>query len=73
MIFRPSILDNQEYRQVFKNDEHITNIVTDNDSILSDDSEENQNPQKEICDQNLLLTPRNYVSLESLFTRDDKK
>jgi hypothetical protein len=40
--------------------------------MLSDDSEESQDPQKEICDQNLVLTPKNYVSLESLFTRDDQ-
>jgi hypothetical protein len=71
-IFRPSIPDNQEYWQVFENDEHIANFLTDNDSMLSDDSEESQDPQKEICDQNLVLTPKNYVSLESLFTRDDQ-
>ena len=70
--FRPSIPDNQEYLQVFENDEHIASFFTDNDSIISNDLEENQNPHKEIHNQNLILTPKNCVNLESLFTRDYK-
>jgi hypothetical protein len=71
-IFWPSILDNQEYLQVFENDDHVANLLTDNDSMSLNDSKESQDPQKEIQDQNLVLTPKNYVSLESLFTRDDQ-
>jgi ribonuclease HI len=71
-IFRPSIPDNQEYWQVFENDEHIAKFLTDHDSTLSDVSEEIQSNQKEIHDQSIVVLPKNYVSLESLFTRDDQ-
>jgi hypothetical protein len=71
-IFQPSIPDNQEYWKVFENDEHIASFLIDHDSTLSDDSEESQDSQKEIHDQSVVLSPKNYVSLESLFTRDDQ-
>jgi hypothetical protein len=58
--------------QDFENDEHISNFLNDNDSMSSNDSGESRDPQKEIHDKNPALTPRNYVSLESLFTRDDQ-
>jgi len=40
--------------------------------MLSYDLEESQDPQKEICDQSVALSRKNYVSLESIFTRDDQ-
>jgi hypothetical protein len=38
-IFRPSILDNQEYLKFFENDENISGFLTDNDSMISNDLE----------------------------------
>ena len=38
IIFRTSIPDNQDYFQVFENDEHIANFLTNHDPVLSDDS-----------------------------------
>jgi hypothetical protein len=38
----------------------------------SDISEEEHSNQKGIHDQNVIVLPKNYVSLESLFTRDDQ-
>jgi hypothetical protein len=57
--FRLSILDNQEYWQVFQNHEHIVDFLTDNDLMLSGDSEEIQDSQKENCDRSLVLSPKN--------------
>jgi hypothetical protein len=72
-IFQPSIPDNQEYLQVFENDERIVNFFIDNDSMISNDLEEDQILHKEVCDQNFKLTPKSCVSLASLYTRDDQK
>jgi hypothetical protein len=71
-IFRPSIPDNQEYLQVFENDEHVVNFLTDDDPITKVDPEEDQNLQGEVHEQNHKLSPKKYISLESLFTRDDQ-
>jgi hypothetical protein len=59
--------------QVFENDEHIANFLTYHDSILADDSEEIQDSIKELSDQSVTPFPKDYVSLESLFTRDNQK
>jgi hypothetical protein len=58
--------------QDFENGKHIVILFTDNDSIMLNDLEENQNHQKEVHDQNIKLTPKNYVNFESIFTRDDQ-
>jgi hypothetical protein len=71
-IFQPSIPDNQEYWKVFENDEHIANFLAYLESTSFDISKEIQSNQKEIHDHNITVLPKNYVSLESLFTRDDQ-
>jgi hypothetical protein len=40
--------------------------------VISNDLEEDQNPQKEVHDQNLKISPKSCVILESVFTRDDQ-
>jgi hypothetical protein len=37
--------------------------------MISNDSDESQDLEKEICDKNIILTPKNYIGLEYLFTR----
>jgi hypothetical protein len=71
-IFRPSIPDNQEYLQVFENDEHVVNFLTDDDPITKVDPVEDQNLQGEVHEENHKLSPKKYINLESLFTRDDQ-
>jgi hypothetical protein len=71
-IFRPLVPDNQEHLQVFENDEHVVNFFTDDDTIIEEDSKEGQNLQEEIQEKIGKPTPKKYVSLESLFTRDDQ-
>jgi len=55
-VFRPSVLDNQYYLQVFENDEDLKYFLT------------NENYDE---DNNIALVPNNCVESKSLFTRDD--
>jgi len=71
-LFRPSILDNQEYLQVFENDEHVINFLTNEDPINEVDPVENQNLQEEDHKENHKPFPKKYIKLESLFMRDDQ-
>lgn len=71
-IFRPSIPDNQEYLQVFENDEHVVNFFTDDDTIIEVDPKEDQNSQEKIYKQSQKPSPKKYINLESLFPRDDQ-
>jgi len=71
--FWPSIPDNQEYLQVFENYEHISNFLTNHYSMVSNDLEENQDSLKELADRSVAIFPKDYVSLESLLTREDQK
>jgi hypothetical protein len=68
-IFRPSIPDNQEYWKVFENDEHIAYFLVEQVVTSYGISEENQ---KQIDDSNIIILPKNDVSLESLFTRHNQ-
>jgi hypothetical protein len=58
-IFIPSVPDNQEYLQVFENDEELNDFLA------------NENDYKE-NDNSVSPIPKDYVKLESLFTRDDE-
>jgi hypothetical protein len=60
-IFRPSIPDNQEYLQVFENDEHLVNFLTDDDPITSSDPEEDQNSQEKFMNRIINLPQRNIL------------
>jgi hypothetical protein len=60
-MYMPSILDNQDYLQVFENDEHVVDFL-----IYSSDSSESPG------DQTIVSFSKYCVSLESLFTRDDQ-
>jgi hypothetical protein len=55
-VFQPSVPDNQEYLQVFENDEDLENFLV----------YENENE-----DNDIIVVPKNCVQSESLFTRDD--
>jgi hypothetical protein len=55
--FRPLVLDNQEYLQVFENDEELNGFLAN-----ENDCEENDN--------SLTSISKDYVKSESLFTRD---
>jgi hypothetical protein len=59
-IFRPSVPDNQEYLQVFENDEQLNDFLA------------NENDCKE-DDDNVSPVPKDCVKSESLFTRDDQE
>jgi len=58
-VFRPSILDHQEYWNFFENDKHIASFLKDHESTLFDDSEQSQNSQKEFHDQSVMVLPNN--------------
>jgi ribonuclease HI len=55
-VFRPSVPDNQEYLQVFENDEDLEDFLV------------NENEDE---DNDIASVPKNCVQSESLFTRDD--
>ena len=55
-VFRPLVPDNQDYLQVFENDEDLKDFL------------ENEN---DVEDNNIAPFPKNCVQFESLFTRDD--
>jgi ribonuclease HI len=55
-VFQPSVPDNQEYLQVFENDEDLENFLV------------NENEDE---DNDIASVPKNCVQSESLFTRDD--
>jgi hypothetical protein len=71
-IFRPSVPDNQEHLKVFENDEHVVTFFIDDDTITKEDLEESHNLQGKIHEQRKKPSPKKYVNLESLFTRDDQ-
>jgi hypothetical protein len=58
-IFRPSVPDNQEYLQVFENDEELNDFLA------------NENYYKE-NDNSVSHVPRDSIKLEYLFMRDDQ-
>jgi hypothetical protein len=58
-IFRPSVPNNQEYFQVFDNDEDLNDFL-----VNEDDLEESIN--------NIALVPKKYIKSECFFTRDDE-
>jgi hypothetical protein len=58
-IFRPSVPDNQEYLQVFENDEELNDFLAN-----ENDCEENDN--------NVASISKDCVKSKSLFTRDDQ-
>jgi hypothetical protein len=61
IIFRPSIPDNQDFLQIFENDEHVVDFLVDsNDSPEGLDDQTDCGPFKRLC------------QFESLFTRDDQ-
>jgi hypothetical protein len=79
MIFCPSIPDNQDYCKVFENDEHVANFLAGLQPTSSSVAEEmqmnlkeGQINQVETHDESATYFPKHYVSLESLFTRDDQ-
>jgi hypothetical protein len=55
-IFRPFVPDNQEYLQVFENDEELEIF------LMNDDEDE---------DNHIIVVLRNFIQSKSLFTRDD--
>jgi len=55
-IFRPRVPDNQEYLQLFENDEELEFF------FVNDDEDE---------DNHITIVPMNCIQSESLFTRDD--
>jgi ribonuclease HI len=56
----------------FENDEHVVNFLTDDDPINKVDPVEDHNLQGEVHKENHKLSPKKYINLESLFTRDDQ-
>jgi hypothetical protein len=59
IIFRPSVPDNQEYLQVFENDEELNDFLANEDDLEESNS-------------NVALVPKNCIKSESFFTRDDQ-
>jgi ribonuclease HI len=55
-VFRPSVPDNQDYLQVFENDEDLKYFLAN---------------ENDVEDNNISPVPKNCVQSESLFTRDD--
>jgi hypothetical protein len=76
-FFHPSILDNQEYWQVFENDEHVANFIAYFQSTSSKHQrkcrcilKKEKSVKRRSTIKVLPFFPKNYINLESLFTRD---
>ena len=58
-IFRPSMLDNEEYLQLFEKDEELNDFLANEDDLEESNS-------------NVACVPKNCIKSESFFTRDDQ-